>query len=977
MTFNALTATFSFPRLGGQRRFFVPEVVQTSALDCGPATLKALLEGFDIAVSYGRLREACQTDIDGTSIDVLEEVAVQLGLKAEQIIVPADHLFLSEANTLPAIVVVRQPNGLTHFVVAWSLHGPLIQVMDPATGRRWLTEQRFVEELYSHRFPVSARAWREWAGSTEFCAPLRRRLLNLGFDDGDSERLINTALEDLGWHSLATLDATTRMVEAIARADGLKRGQETVGVLERLYKQAQAQTPPVVKQAFQGQAQVEVFNHSEVIPSAYWSVELVPSDPAKATEEQSSDLDKATGEQASDPDKATEQQPSDLAKATEEQASDSDKATKEQLLLRGVVLVRVLGRHSGPAKPISESAEATEIETPPPLSPELVAALAEKTKRPEFEILRFLQADGLLPLLILVLALLLVSAAVIPEALLLHSILGVGYSLEDIDQRIAATVALFAFAITLFLLELPITATILRFGRRLETRLRIAFLRKIPRLSDRYFYSRLTSDMTQRAHDLRQLRILPNLGANFLRLSLQIVLVVGGIIWLAPHSALLAILAALFIIGLSFAGHPLLAERDLRLRTHIGALSRFYLDAMLGLIPIRAHTAEQAVRREHESLLLEWAKAGLDFARAEILLQAIGSIIGVGFAVWIVFDYFGRGNSNIGILLLFYWTLSLPTLGQALAAVARRYPFQRNRVLRVLDPLGAPDETNITLALPEQSGQEKGVAITMEDISVQIGGQNILTNIALALKSNEHVAIVGPSGAGKSTLLGLLLGWQQPVAGRILIDGQLLTAQNLQQLRQETAWVDPAVQLWNRSLLENLSYGSQHPSGLAMTAIEQTDLFDVLDKLSDGLQTSLGEGGGLVSGGEGQRVRLARAMFRSGVRLVILDEPFRGLDRLQRRELLAKARQYWSEATLIWVTHDISETQTFERVLVVEAGQIIEDDAPASLLARSNSRYLALLEAEKAVNERVWTQTEWRRLWLENGQLAAYEDQHG
>ena len=117
--------------------FLVPEVVQTSAMDCGPAALKCLLAGFGVPVSYGRLREACQTDVDGTSIDTMEEVAVQLGLEAEQIMVPVDHVLLREAQTLPAIVVIRQPNGVTHFVVAWRRHGPFVQVMDPGTGRRW------------------------------------------------------------------------------------------------------------------------------------------------------------------------------------------------------------------------------------------------------------------------------------------------------------------------------------------------------------------------------------------------------------------------------------------------------------------------------------------------------------------------------------------------------------------------------------------------------------------------------------------------------------------------------------------------------------------------------------------------------------------------------------------------------------------------------------------------------------------------
>src|SRR4029453_18265368 len=109
-----------------RRRLLVPEVVQTSAMDCGPAALKCLLEGFGIAVSYGRLREACQTDVDGSSIDTMEDVARQLGLAAQQVMLPLDHLFLSETGALPAVVIVRAASGLTHFVVAWRRHAGIV-----------------------------------------------------------------------------------------------------------------------------------------------------------------------------------------------------------------------------------------------------------------------------------------------------------------------------------------------------------------------------------------------------------------------------------------------------------------------------------------------------------------------------------------------------------------------------------------------------------------------------------------------------------------------------------------------------------------------------------------------------------------------------------------------------------------------------------------------------------------------------------
>src|SRR5687767_3375450 len=147
-----------------KRRFLVPEVVQTSALDCGPATLKSLLEGFGIQISYGRLREACQTDLDGTSIDTIEDVARELGLSAEQVMVPADHLAL-DRTILPAVVVVRLPHDLTHFVLVWRKVGPLFQIMDPATGRHWCRARGFLADVYSHRVTVPGEQWKTWGAS--------------------------------------------------------------------------------------------------------------------------------------------------------------------------------------------------------------------------------------------------------------------------------------------------------------------------------------------------------------------------------------------------------------------------------------------------------------------------------------------------------------------------------------------------------------------------------------------------------------------------------------------------------------------------------------------------------------------------------------------------------------------------------------------------------------------------------------------
>ena len=199
---------------------------------------------------------------------------------------------------------------------------------------------------------------------------------------------------------------------------------------------------------------------------------------------------------------------------------------------------------------------------------------------------------------------------------------------------------------------------------------------------------------------------------------------------------------------------------------------------------------------------------------------------------------------------------------------------------------------------------------------------------------------------------------------------QIAEAFAFPRLRQAAAWVDPAVHLWNRSFFANLCYGSE-PDPLAVAkTIDAASLRALLSALPAGLQTKLGEGGALVSGGEGQRVRFGRALLHKDARLVLLDEPFRGLDREKRSELLARAREYWRGSTLLCITHDISETQEFDRVLVIERGRIIESGTPEELCASPESRYASLLEAEEETRSKMWSAGIWRRIRIHSGRIV-------
>jgi ATP-binding cassette subfamily B protein len=431
--------------------------------------------------------------------------------------------------------------------------------------------------------------------------------------------------------------------------------------------------------------------------------------------------------------------------------------------------------------------------------------------------------------------------------------------------------------------------------------------------------------------------------------------------------AIVAIAAAITAAFIPVLGHALLAERDLRARTHAGALARFHLDALLGRTAIEAHGAGAALEREHEALLSEWAGATQAAQRASIVVEGVQMAVGFGLTAWMLFSTTAPGGG--GLLLQLYWMLNLPALGYELALIAREYPAHRTTIVRLLEPLATPDErAKATEVAGEDRATASAVEIAASGVSVTVGGQRILDGIDFRVPAGTHVAVIGASGAGKSTLAGVLLGWHPPAAGELRVDDRPLTPERLDALRRETAWVDPTVQIWNRPLIDNLLYGSDRTDRVS-AALDKAGLLPVVAKLPHGLATRLGEGGALLSAGEAQRVRLGRAMVRDGVRLVILDEPFIGLERDRRRALLTQSRQHWHDTTLFYVTHDVAETRAFDRVIVLDHGRIVEDGNPIRLAQLPSSRYRRMLQAQELAQSR-FAAAEWRRLRLDEGRVV-------
>lgn len=872
-----------------RRHWSAPEVIQTSAMDCGPAALKSLLEGHGIAASYGRLREACQTAVDGTSIDDLERVACSLGLDVEQVALPVDHLLDPAAAALPALLVVMLPGDLTHFVVAWRRLGAWVQVMDPGAGRRWIRAERLLRDTYRHEMKVEASAWREYASGPEFGSVLGARLRRLGVDPAP---LLASAAADPDWRGFAALDAATRLAASLLRAGALHRGREAARALDAL---AEAGRDP----ARAGLA----------IPRRFWS-------------------------------------------------AWADAETPEgMVVLRGAVLLRVRGVAPRPA--------------PGSLPPELQAILGGPPSRP-FAALAELARESWPLAAAVAVALVVAALTTAAEALAFRGAVDLAGRMRLPMERGAAAAALLALLAAALAAEVGVVRAIRAMGRRLEAAFRMRLLQKLARLADHYFQSRLLSDMAGRAHAIHVLRGFPVLAGQLLRTAAELLVTAAGIAWLDRPSAPLALTAVAAVVAIPLLAQRRLQEDDLRLRTHAGALMRFHLDALLGVIPVRAHAAERSLRREHESLLVSWARAGRGLQGTVMAVHGAQGAIGLFTALGILAWYFVRNpGGSPAALLLVYWALALPVLGGQLASLLQQLPAHRNTALRLLEILSAPEEEGDARgAAPEPSAREP-IGFSMQGLSVRVAGHEVLADVSLDVAPGSHVAVVGASGAGKSTLLGVLLGWYPPSTGALRVDGRALDAGSVRALRARIAWVDPAVHLWNRPLIANLLYGAPDDAARSLDAVvDAAQLRRLLERLPDGMQTALGEGGALVSGGEGQRVRLGRALTRTGAGLVLLDEPFRGLDRTTRRELLRRARETWRGTTLLCVTHDIEHALDFERVIVIDGGRIVEDGDPAVLAQTEGGRLAAMLEGERRIRGGLWAGPHWRRLRVEDGRVS-------
>jgi ATP-binding cassette subfamily B protein len=211
-------------------------------------------------------------------------------------------------------------------------------------------------------------------------------------------------------------------------------------------------------------------------------------------------------------------------------------------------------------------------------------------------------------------------------------------------------------------------------------------------------------------------------------------------------------------------------------------------------------------------------------------------------------------------------------------------------------------------------------------------GQEVLKGFDLHVPAGQKIGLVGRSGAGKSTIIALLQRLYDPDAGSVIIDGQDISQVTQVSLRSSIAVVQQDISLFHRSLLENLRYGRPEATDEEVySAVEAARCTEFINRLPQGFETLVGERGMKLSGGQRQRLAIARA-FLMNASLVLLDEATSALDTESEQSIQEALARLFKGRTVIAIAHRLSTLDSFDRIVVLERGRIIEDGPPRRLM---------------------------------------------
>jgi ATP-binding cassette subfamily B protein len=471
------------------------------------------------------------------------------------------------------------------------------------------------------------------------------------------------------------------------------------------------------------------------------------------------------------------------------------------------------------------------------------------------------------------------------------------------------------------------------------------FLRLSVGFHERYTSGRVVARLTS---DMDSIAELVDGGIDDLVLAvLSIVSVAGILLWLDPPLAAVTLLAFPFLLWLSrwFAAASGIAYR--RTREAVALVIVHFVESLGGI------RAVQVFRREPRNQAIFHAVSD-DYRRANqrafrliaIYSPAIKLIGNVTIAVMLTYGGWRvlHGHTEVGVLAAFL--LYLRRFFEPMQELSQFYNALQSataaleKLSGVLDEKPAVPEPDRPVALPVDHGRGR-----VEFRTVTFGyrdGTVILPELNLCVPAGQTVALVGATGAGKSTIAKLVARFYDPTDGTVALDGVDLRQVTDADLRRAVVLVTQENHLFSGTVADNIRFGRPDASPAEIEAAARAiGAHDFIAALPDGYDTDVHRRGGRLSAGQRQLVAFARAFLADPV-VLILDEATSSLDVPSERLVQRALRTILRDRTALVIAHRLSTVEIADRVLVLDAGRIVEDGPPATLASSTDGRYAAL-----------------------------------
>lgn len=476
-------------------------------------------------------------------------------------------------------------------------------------------------------------------------------------------------------------------------------------------------------------------------------------------------------------------------------------------------------------------------------------------------------------------------------------------------------------------------------AERFVLRLRASVFRHVQDLPPDFFQKHRQGDLVERltgdVEAIEQMVVSGVVGT--VSAAFSAVFYATAALWLRWDLALVTfLLAPLFLVAARrFAGRIKTASQEERAAD--GAITSVVEESLGNVVLTQAYNRRRAEEKRLDREARAWMRASVRGARASEMYEQFVEVVEtlcvlavIGLGAWEI----SKGRMSLGQLLAFaaflgYLYPPIRNLGQ-LGLTLTAATAGAERIQEILDTEPAVTEP----AEPVRDWPVHGW-VSFHGTSFRYPGadRESLHDVTFTAGPGELVIVTGPSGAGKSTLSKLLTRFYDPTAGVVCLDGVPLPEMSLEFLRENVALLPQETLILHGTIRENIECGRP---GASQADIERaaTDAVahDFISALPDGYDTEIAPGTATLSGGQLQRIAIARAMLRAAP-VLVLDEPTAGLDSIAARRVVQPLRRLMAGRTTIMITHDLSLAPDADRILVVDGGRLVEAGTHDELMA--------------------------------------------